>query len=853
MEEGVRLVRQAVEEASEDEPALGVTLNSLGTLLGNRYTITGALIDIDEAIALGRRSLKVLNYNSTMLAATLGNLAVLLQLRYQRSHELSDLEESTQLSKQALDAMPSDHPDRTRHQHDIGIKLARKFATTDHMEDLHNGIQALRQAVNNTPKSHPNRAIYLHSLANALVQKGSATFDVNDVDEWIAVAKEALELTPESHPDRGELLYGLGIALLGAQATGKIQTGIEEAIACFEAAINQPNAPALCRIQACMSLLPICFDWERSLKAAKLVMGLIPRIIPRQQDNSDRQSSLAELAGFASDAAAVAIQAEQVVDALELLEQGQGLLGASTEQMQTDIVELEKTHPEYAAEFERLRSEINRPVDPDISATQNFALREGQALRLYDAGKEFDELVEKIRQLPNFDTFLQAPGSEKMQSITNRGPIIIINVSIVCCDAIIIMLDRIQTVPLINLRQAEIEQRVLTGERGSPDVLEWLWDTIVCPVLSAIGFIEAPKGGGWQHVWWIPTGLLKQFPLHAAGYHRKRTQETTLDRVVSSYASSVKALIQAKKRRIPPKATNKAVLVAMETTPTLSRLAFAKQELEVVKDVCTSIGLETVEPERRKAALVEQLRSCRFFHFAGHGCTDPQDPLRSYLCLEDVVNNPLRVGGLLDLNLKDKPPFLAYLSACGTGRIQQERYMDESVHLISAFQLAGFQHAIGTLWEVNDKVCVEIARVTYEGIRDGKMTDQSVALGLHEASRRLRDKWLEGLEQNGDGRGGGGDDIFNSVVVREPVTHGIRWERRRVRTRAKGNGMKVSFGTKWRRVPIKASSSKQGSSASVIGMATRGQIFPREASLAILLRQKAVPAPAWVPFIHYGI
>lgn len=64
----------------------------------------------------------------------------------------------------------------------------------------------------------------------------------------------------------------------------------------------------------------------------------------------------------------------------------------------------------------------------------------------------------------------------------------------------------------------------------------------------------------------------------------------------------------------------------METTPTLSSLAFANQELEAVKDVCLSIGLEAVEPERRKAALIDQLRQCKFFHFAGHGCTDISRP-----------------------------------------------------------------------------------------------------------------------------------------------------------------------------------------------------------------------------------
>ncbi|KAI1013442.1 hypothetical protein LB503_001446 [Fusarium chuoi] len=71
-----------------------------------------------------------------------------------------------------------------------------------------------------------------------------------------------------------------------------------------------------------------------------------------------------------------------------------------------------------------------------------------------------------------------------------------------------------------------------------------------------------------------------------------------------------------RRRRTPTRETNKAVLVAMENTPTLSRLAFANQELEAVKDVCSSIGHEVAEPERRKAAIIDQLRQCKFFHFA---------------------------------------------------------------------------------------------------------------------------------------------------------------------------------------------------------------------------------------------
>jgi hypothetical protein len=122
------------------------------------------------------------------------------------------------------------------------------------------------------------------------------------------------------------------------------------------------------------------------------------------------------------------------------------------------------------------------------------------------------------------------------------------------------------------------------------------------------------------------------------------------------------------------------------------------------------------------------------------------------LLLEDGKSDPLTVATLLDINLRQRSPFLAYLSAYGTGRIKDESFVDESIHLISACQLAGFRHVVGTLWEVNDKLCVDMARITYEEMRDGDMTDESVCLGLYKATRELRDRWLSSTEKTRRGR-----------------------------------------------------------------------------------------------------
>ncbi|MBB5960708.1 hypothetical protein FHS29_007336 [Saccharothrix tamanrassetensis] len=39
--------------------------------------------------------------------------------------------------------------------------------------------------------------------------------------------------------------------------------------------------------------------------------------------------------------------------------------------------------------------------------------------------------------------------------------------------------------------------------------------------------------------------------------------------------------------------------------------------------------------------------------------------------------------------------------------------LDEAIHLLAAFQLAGYPHVAGTLWEINDPIAADIAEAIY--------------------------------------------------------------------------------------------------------------------------------------------
>src|SRR5436305_946082 len=139
-----------------------------------------------------------------------------------------------------------------------------------------------------------------------------------------------------------------------------------------------------------------------------------------------------------------------------------------------------------------------------------------------------------------------------------------------------------------------------------------------------------------------------------------------------------------------------ALLVAMRETPSLSInpvLHFAEEEVAAVKELCLSLQLETVEPQRLKGDVLAGLRTCKIFQFAGHGQSNPSEPSQSCLLLEDWKDNSLTVGDLRDHRLQENSPFLSYLSARSMGANEVDRLIDEGINLVSACQLAGFRHA----------------------------------------------------------------------------------------------------------------------------------------------------------------
>ncbi|KAM0127188.1 hypothetical protein ACHAO1_009668 [Botrytis cinerea] len=752
LERAIEVAQEAMDLTPQGHRNRPGQLSNLGSHLSKRYSLTNEKADLDRAIQITQEAIYLVPQDHKDRSGQLSNLGNYFSDRYCFTHKKADIDKAIEVTQDAVNLTPQNHSDRPKWLDSLGNHLSKRYSHISEIVDLERAIEVTQEAVDLTPQGHRNRPGQLSNLGSHLSKRYSLTNEKADLDRAIEFAQEAVDLTPQGHNYRPIQLNNLGDHLFQKYSLTNERTDLDRAIRAYSQASESLMAIATQRLKAYQSLLQLFIkieEWEKALEAGSSAIKLLPALAPRSLPNSDKQRVLMSIVGLASDAAAVAVHLGKVVEAVQLLEQGRGVLLGNLTDIRSVPQELQLQHPELADRFILLRDRLNFSIPRDQSllpGLQPSPVQQGEARR--QANQEFDRLLQEIRRQPDFHDFLKPPNQKEIQKVALKGPVIYINVSRYRSDALIIESDSIRS---LHLPRLDIDYFI--GQRAKlymskfldQTLLQELWDRVTFPVLEALELQKNQVKVFRQRVWWIPTGVLSRFPIQAAGYHLEEPPRSVLDTVVSSFASSLRSI--SRSRLNPAKSLSKPdllVLVAMETTLGFTSLPFARNEAEEVKKICKSANLEVIEQHHKKPVL-DALASCKIFHFAGHGCSDSIDPLQSCLLLGDREEDRLTLANFIGTSALEQPPFLAYLSACNTSQIENERMIDEGLHLVNAFQLAGFQHVIGTLWDVDDKLCSDVARIVYEHILGDEITHESVCLGLHTAIKWCRDQWRGGL------------------------------------------------------------------------------------------------------------
>lgn len=801
LDEAIQVLREAEVAHGSGHPDRGALATTLGVALRLRYERTNALGDLEEAVRFGRVALATAEDDRRAAvsgpdgteedpnwAGCLHNLGIALRLRHERLGEPADLQEAQRLGREAAAASVPGHPGFGM------IRLGLGNATTGEER-----IAAYEQALAGLPSGDPARPRLLGSLADALtqicVQGGSPAVAARAG----AMLDEALAAVPEAHSDQAQLLYLRGRLLTaGLLRTGTTLGGVptrqlDDALRCHRAAATHPAATPRVRLWSLThwaNLAMAADDVRQAAQAYEDAVALLPVLTPRNLTDTDTEHTLTALSGLACDAAACHVAAGRPERALALLELGRGVLLGRGLQGRDDMSELARQDPHTAERLLALRTALDTPDTATADRLTDDTAGPPAADRLTDGAtaadtrhvlaRQWHDLLTEIRTTrPGFRHFLQPPPVSELLAQADDGPVVVVNVSRFRCDALLLTRGGLRVVPLPELTLDGVRQDVeafLTALRGFTDperdfladpdrqdvldlVLRRLWDTVAGPVLDALGLDGVSAHPSPQRLWWVPTGPLTLLPLHAAGHHRESDQpvpRTVLDRAVSSYTPTVRALAHTRGRAdharrrpqegngrirlLPRRATPGGfVVVSVPEVPGADSLERAAEEASLLARTLTGARV-LGGTDATRSRVLEEIGHHGWLHFCGHGVTEPDSPSRSHLVVHDPADRRLTVADISRLDLPGAE--LAYLSACGTAGTGAA-LADEALHLASALQLAGYRHVVGTLWETDDAVALDLAEKTYTALGAPRPVAERSAQALHTAVRAVRDLYRD--------------------------------------------------------------------------------------------------------------
>ncbi|MFR9725294.1 CHAT domain-containing protein [Streptomyces sp. MS19] len=778
LDEAIVLLRAAIDALPPDHFSVPERWSLLARAHYARYLAAPDDDALDSAITAVRSAVRVSGLlGHADRARRLAELSEMLLRRHQRTSDRAAADEALAAAREAT-ATAADEATRRRVAGALGRALLTRYAYDPHAAHLTEAVRLLRDTVPEGPTADhlDDLAVALLHLHRHRAATGTAVTDTPELDEATALLRAAAAL-PSTPAARTNILINTGAALkerhlltgdrdllaeitdtyrtaaegtarpgtrcaallnlgliLGERATDHGEPGLlPEAVATLRALTATEEAEPELRLSAGRNWgkwAASAGDWATAAEGYARAVAVLPELAPAHLRAADRAELLSGRLQVTRDAAAAALHAGQDARALELLEHGRAILLTTALELDRETTDLRAVAPGLADTLERVRDALNsRLDDPD---------------RRHRLGAERRNAVARVRALPGFADFLRPPTADRLAAHTTAGPVVTVNVSEHRCDALVLDATGLRVVPLTALRPAELDDRArrfardtaaahdpavrrparVEAQESLRDTLAWLWDTVAGPVLDALGYAAPPPDGTpWPRVWWSPTGALAALPLHAAGHHDG--DRAVLDRVVSSYTPTIRAA-----RAVPRAADGTwlpALVVAVPEAPGARPLPGALAEAAFVTGEIGGRVLTGREATRER--VLSLLRAGGLAHFACHAHLDPARPAVGHLVLDD---GPLLISDIHRLRVRDAE--LAFLSACSTG-LGTDDLADEAVHLGSAFRLAGFRHAVATLWQVQDSAADRLARDFYTARR----AHGDTALALHEAVRTARE------------------------------------------------------------------------------------------------------------------
>ncbi|MFG2124670.1 CHAT domain-containing protein [Streptomyces sp. NPDC048710] len=696
---------------------------NLGTVLRDRGVLASDGGSISEAMGVHEWALREAEEHGWPEEQTFEirwSQATTIHSWWAYSHNPDAGDDSVRMFRDLLDEIPPHSPRLASALNDFGIAL--QSMPYGDGSAARESAAVLRHALT---LIGPGDAIRPRVLANLVASLWApadhgTVLSAAEIDELTALATESVGTTPDGSPELGHRLNHLGRAHSLRFERHHDSTDLDAAVEAYRHSAEYESSPLWVRWNSAYSWVETATAaaaWESAAQGCVRLVGLIPLAGGELVRRRDRELQLIRLGDALRDGAAAALHAGQAELALQLLESGRGVLLRHAMVRAAAVEELREKAPALVDTYVALR----RTLDQDDGSLQ-LVRSVGDTARRVEAARHLRDLIEHIRTLPGLADF-PATGAFPATDTSTRTAVVL-NLSRYRSDAIIVGAGGgrpvVVPLPLVAPDSVAAQVSALYGaldrrgptraeggggeetERAVASVLAWTWDAVVAPVLAALGWDHRSPAASRPCLWWSPTGALTLLPLHAAlrPADGSAAKLCALECVVSSYTPTLAAL---RKPAMPAAPARSASVVAIPVTPGQPDLPGVLAEAKAVAD-CYPGSVPLVGADATHTAVASALSRAAIAHFACHGVNVPDDPSRSGLVLADGA---LSVAELSVQDLEGHA-FLAYLSACDTAR-GGTVLTDEAITLCAGLVLAGFRHAVGTLWPVDDAAAAFLA------------------------------------------------------------------------------------------------------------------------------------------------
>jgi CHAT domain-containing protein len=707
-------------------------------------------------------------------------LALSLSALYWRTGDPAVLAEVVEIGRDIVSSAPLDYSYRSIYLGNLSDYISDQWQLTGDAALLSQSIDVGRAAVVAAGSDLIYRASNLSRLAQRLLALARLTGKTGLITEAAGAARQAVHMSKDTHPDHaihmtvlGSARTHLGIADGDEAALVEARDSLSQA-ATFPLASTDQRINASQRWAAAAMHLGQVHEAEHAYQHA---VDLLIECVGPALTWADREHTINEAGGLPGDAAAAALAAGDPDMAVTLLERSRGVLLAEALHSRLDLDALGERSPGLAEAFGRISRELSDIDLPRLDAAGSGPTPIWVARRRMDLAAEWQHVCAQVREVPGFEEFLLPPSLSAIRDATCGGTVAIVNVSRWRCDAILISETTTQSVPLpalsiadclvrasqyllaLRSQQAAVRELLLVRKEISEDagaaayqryhaaktaamiagsavdeilagLLAWLWDVVAEPIVDHLGLDETNP----HRIWWCPIGPLVLLPLHAAG-HLGDQKRSLLNRVISSYAPTLRALVTAHRSRSTA-ADPRMLVVAMPRTLGQAPLPNAARERDHLRSLFPSPHSTILsDAAATRDNVVQALASHQWVHFSCHGEQIMDAPADSGLLLAD---GRLTVAGIISKKLTGE---FVFLCACMTAA-SSSTMLNETITLASALHYAGYRHVIATLWSVLDNVSADLAMAVYDALTaTGSFRPMVAATALCAAVLELRTEY----------------------------------------------------------------------------------------------------------------